>query len=58
MNITRVHFVGIKGVGMAALAVIMKEAGLVVTGSDLSEQYITDTSLLSAGIKPFAGFFS
>ena len=41
---------------MAALAVIMKEAGLVVTGSDLSEQYITDTSLLSAGIKPFAGF--
>ena len=56
MNITRVHFVGIKGVGMAALAVIMKEAGLVVTGSDLSEQYITDTSLLSAGIKPFAGF--
>jgi UDP-N-acetylmuramate--alanine ligase len=51
-----VHFVGIKGVGMTALAVLMKQAGLSVTGSDLSEQFITDVTLQQAGIIPLVGF--
>lgn len=37
-----IHFIGIKGVGMAALAVLAKEAGIRVTGSDLGEKFITD----------------
>jgi UDP-N-acetylmuramate--alanine ligase len=41
---------------MAALAVIAKGAGLVVTGSDVGEQFITDKTLLEAGIVPFVGF--
>lgn len=51
-----VHFVGIKGVGMAPLAVIAREAGLKVTGSDLAEEFITDEALKKAGIKAFVGF--
>ncbi|MCX6792289.1 MAG: UDP-N-acetylmuramate--L-alanine ligase, partial [Candidatus Gottesmanbacteria bacterium] len=41
-KIKRVHFVGIKGVAMAALAVWAKEAGYRVTGSDTSEEFPTD----------------
>lgn len=52
----KIHFVGIKGVGVAPLAIIAKEAGFVVTGSDVSERFITDEELEKAGIKPKAGF--
>lgn len=52
----KIHFVGIKGVGMAPLAVIAKEAGMQVTGSDVADSYITDEVLENAGIKPFVGF--
>ena len=55
-KITSIHFVGIKGVGMAPLAVIAKEAGLSVTGSDSAERFITDEILEKAGITPFEGF--
>lgn len=51
-----VHFVGIKGVGMTPLAIIAKEAGLQVTGSDVSEQFITDLALQQVNIIPFVGF--
>ena len=51
-----VHFIGIKGVGMTALAVLAKEAGIRVTGSDLEEKFITDTVLERAGIKWRIGF--
>src|SRR3989344_5339235 len=34
-RIKKIHFVGIKGVGMAPLAIIAKEAGFDVAGSDI-----------------------
>lgn len=55
-NIKKIHFVGIKGVGMAPLAIIAKEAGFEVTGSDVSEPFITDIELEKSGITPVVGF--
>lgn len=55
-KIGSIHFVGIKGVGMAPLAIIAKEAGMIVTGSDVADEFITDVSLQKAGIQPFVGF--
>jgi UDP-N-acetylmuramate--alanine ligase len=37
----RVHFVGIGGSGMSGIARMMREAGVVVSGSDRSETYTT-----------------
>ncbi len=51
-----VHFVGIKGVGMTPLAVIAKEAGMKVTGSDIADGFITDEILQRAGIEVSVGF--
>ncbi|MFH1186691.1 MAG: UDP-N-acetylmuramate--L-alanine ligase [Candidatus Levyibacteriota bacterium] len=56
MNVNRIHFVGIKGVGMAPLAIIAKEAGFVVTGSDVDKEFITDESLKKADISVVANF--
>ena len=53
-KIKKIHFVGIKGVGVAPLAIIAKEAGCIVTGSDVSDIFITDNAL--EGIKIFSGF--
>lgn len=52
----RIHFVGIKGVAMAALAVWAKEAGYLVTGSDTSEEFPTDEVLAKAGIAVLPDF--
>jgi len=41
---------------MTPLAIIAKEAGMKVTGSDIKEEFITDISLKNAGIAPFIGF--
>ncbi len=49
---TWLHFVGIKGVGMSALAIVAKGMGYKVTGSDVAEEFITDSSLKEAGINP------
>lgn len=46
----RVHFVGIKGVAMSALALWYKEAGYSVTGSDISDEFPTDEILSQNGI--------
>lgn len=51
-----IHFVGIKGVGLTPLAIIAKEAGITVTGSDVDEVFITDEALLKSGIVPLVGF--
>ena len=56
MKVNSIHFVGIKGVGMAPLAVIAKEAGMKVTGSDIEETFITDEILKKAKIIPLIGF--
>jgi len=55
-KINKIHFTGIKGVGMTPLAIIAKEAGMLVTGSDVSEKFITDIELEESGIKVFDGF--
>ena len=47
---------GIKGVGMTPLAIIAKEAGVAVSGSDIADVFITDQSLKKAGIIPLIGF--
>ena len=51
-KIKKIHFVGIKGVGQTALAIIAKEAGFKVTGSDIEEEFITSECLKKAGIEP------
>lgn len=45
------HFIGIKGVGMTALAIYAKEKGYSVTGSDSEDIFVTDIALSKAGIK-------
>lgn len=52
----RIHFVGIKGVGMTSLAIIAKQAGNIVSGSDVSESFITDDILKKHGIDVKTGF--
>lgn len=51
-----IHFVGIKGTNMTPLALIAKEAGFEVTGSDVEQEFITDRALRDAGITPLVGF--
>lgn len=55
-DIQKIHFVGIKGVGVAPLAIIAKEAGFIVTGSDIADAFITDVILEKNNITPFIGF--
>ncbi|MDI6813853.1 MAG: Mur ligase domain-containing protein, partial [Desulfitobacteriaceae bacterium] len=52
-----IHFVGVKGTGMSALAqVAEKVEGATITGSDVSERFFTDSVLERAQIPvlPFA----
>ncbi len=48
----RIHFIGIKGVGMSALAQIFHHDGAIVSGSDTSEEFPTDKNLTNIGIIP------
>lgn len=57
MKIKKIHFVGIKGVGQTALAIIAKEAGIKVSGSDVEEEFITSECLKKAGILGIKTFF-
>ncbi len=54
----KIHFVGIKGTNMTPLALIAKEAGYDVSGSDVEQEFITDAALKKAGIVPQVGFSS
>ncbi len=56
MKKLKIHFTGIKGVGMTPLAIIAKEAGFSVTGSDIGEEFITDKALETVGIHVNKGF--
>ncbi|OGH12165.1 MAG: UDP-N-acetylmuramate--L-alanine ligase [Candidatus Levybacteria bacterium RIFCSPHIGHO2_01_FULL_36_15] len=56
MNIKKIYFVGIKGVGMSPLAILAKQAGFVVAGSDINEAFITDEYLSRENIFPLRGF--
>lgn len=51
MENEKIHFIGIKGVGMAALAILLKERGNKVTGSDVEETFVTEKTLAQAGIE-------
>jgi UDP-N-acetylmuramate--alanine ligase len=44
-NMQKVFFIGIKGVGMTALALALQDAGWSVSGSDTDEVFITDKIL-------------
>lgn len=46
----KVFLVGIKGVGMTALALMLQEAGVQVSGADVSEAFVTDHLLAAAHI--------
>ncbi len=52
----KIYFVGIKGVGMTPLAIIAKETGFNVLGSDIDKEFITDKTLKEAGIIYNKGF--
>ena len=45
------HFIGIKGSGMSALALIMKQLGYNVQGSDYEKHYFTEKKLIENQIK-------
>lgn len=51
-----IHFVGIKGVGMTALALCAQDLGIKVTGSDTEEIFVTDETLKKRGITWVTGF--
>jgi len=55
-KIKSIYFVGIKGVAMTALAILVKEIGISVTGSDIAEEFPTDATLKRFNIKYFIGF--
>ena len=46
------YFIGIKGAGMSALAVILKKLGYDVTGSDVAKHFFTEEGLIKNNI-PF-----
>ncbi len=52
----KAFFVGIKGVGMANLALLMQGLGWEVVGSDLPEVFITDPWLKKAGVRIHESF--
>lgn len=52
----RVHMIGVKGAGMAALAEIFVRNGATVTGSDTGEPFFTDKVLERIGIVSESGF--
>jgi len=58
MKKTKIHFVGIKGTNMTPLAIIAKEAGFEVSGSDVEQEFITDAALKKVDITPLIGFSS
>jgi UDP-N-acetylmuramate--alanine ligase len=53
----KIHFVGIKGTGMAALVEILFARGAEISGSDVSEKFYTDEILekLKIIVQPFSG---
>lgn len=56
MKKKRIHFIGIKGVGMTALAIWAKEKGFEVSGSDIKEDFVTSEMLKKFKIPVKNGF--
>lgn len=55
-QIKNIHIVGIKGVAMSNLAIILKKMGKNITGSDVEEEFITDSLLKKNNIEWRVGF--
>ncbi len=55
-KLKNIYFVGIKGVAMTALAIVAKERGIEVSGSDIEEIFPTDAVLHKFNIKHKLGF--
>lgn len=52
----KIHFIGIKGIGMSALAAYLKNKGEEITGSDTKEKFYSEKILKKYKIKYFEGF--
>jgi len=50
------YLIGIKGVGMSALAIYLSEAGFQVEGSDVADAFVTDEILAQKQIKIYSPF--
>ncbi|MBX7149451.1 UDP-N-acetylmuramate--L-alanine ligase [bacterium] len=55
-TIQHIHLIAICGTGMGSLAMLLKEKGFTVTGSDQNVYPPMSTTLENAGIKIFTGF--
>lgn len=56
LSIKKAYLVGIKGVGMTALASILKKMKIEVVGSDIKEKFFTDDVLKKHKIKYYESF--
>lgn len=56
MSGRRIHLVGAKGTGMAALAEILAARGALLSGSDVAETFQTQEILDRLGLRPGVGF--
>ena len=52
----RIHLVGAKGTGMAALAEILAAGGAALSGSDVADHFYTDEILADIGVAMAEGF--
>lgn len=55
-KIKKIYMIGIKGVGLTALAQFFVAKGIEVLGSDIEEKFMTDKVLEKSGIKVIEGF--
>ena len=55
-KIKKAYFIGIKGVGMTALAQVLQSRGIDVLGSDTKEKFFTDQVLERLKIRVIEGF--
>ncbi|OGD63289.1 UDP-N-acetylmuramate--L-alanine ligase [Candidatus Beckwithbacteria bacterium RBG_13_42_9] len=55
-KIKHIHFTGIRGVGMTALACLAVDFRMEVNGSDLEEKFVTEDALNKKGIPVYNGF--
>jgi len=55
-QIKNAYFIGIKGVGMTALAQVFYARGIAVSGSDTHEKFFTDDVLKKLRIRVYEGF--
>lgn len=55
-DLSHIHFSGIKGVGMTALALYAQDMGIEVSGSDVEEEFVTQEILNKRKISVKRGF--